>query len=600
MKILGIHIRTHDTSVAYIEDGKIIYASANERFSRIKMDRNAPLGALKNFFQYTGVKPKEIDLVTYVEDPFPKALWLNFKENVWPISSTAGMYLLWLKKPFLALAELFIGSGLPPYLYRFTFSRYRVEKLLKGFSGKISYDHHHFAHLHSAYYTSGWAECLVMANEGSGFTETMSIYHVKNGEWKKIIENKLPNSMGKFYELITELLGFNRHRHPGKITGLSAYGDPKKVYKFTKDLMWVKKDKVYLNHRKYLKLLAFYQLNKRLPEELSQYKREDMAAAFQSRLEDCLVELVKFAAKKTGVRRIAMAGGVAANVKVNQRIHEIDGIDEVQVHQAMGDDGLALGAAMHAAYLQGEPVRQPETVYFGPDFSDVEIEKVLKKYKLTYKKTANIEVKIAKLIADKKIIARFNGRMEYGPRALGNRSILYHTQDKSANDWLNKRLKRTEFMPFAPVTLEEFADKCYKNLKGAEYPARFMTITFECTPYMRKISPAVVHIDRTARPQVLRKKDNPSYYKILSEYYKLTGIPSLVNTSFNMHEEPIVCTPDDAIRAFLSSGVDFLAIGGFLIDIKSNEKVARNLQIRVDQAKAKKSKRNIVQEFLAH
>ncbi len=187
--------------------------------------------------------------------------------------------------------------------------------------------------------------------------------------------------------------------------------------------------------------------------------------------------------------------------------------------------------------------------------------------------------------------------MEYGPRALGNRSILYHTKDKSVNDWLNKRLKRTEFMPFAPVTMEEYAGKCFKNLKGAEYSSRFMTITFECTDYMKKTSPAVVHVDNTARPQVLREKDNKSYYKILREYYKLTGIPTLVNTSFNMHEEPIVCSPNDAVRAFLSSGIDYLAIGNFLVSITDNMKISGKLR---EQFQKKKVKKNLIQEFISH
>lgn len=597
MKILGIHVRSHDTSVALIENGKIIYAAANERFSRIKMDRNPPIQALKNLLEYTKTKPEEIDIITFVEDPFPKALWLNLMENCWPVISTKGKYLIWLKKPSLIFAEIFISSGLPSYIYRFLLSKYKIMKLLKGFKGKIKYDHHHFAHLHSAYYASGWDECLVMANEGSGFTETLSIYHVKDGKWNKIVENKLPNSVGKFYELVTELLGFDRHRHPGKITGLSAYGDYRQAYPFVKRLLSLKKDKVILNHRMYLKLLAFYLLNNKLPDELIKLKREDIAAAFQKRLEECLVGLVSEAIKKTKVSNIALAGGVAANVKANQKIHEIPGVEGIYVHQAMGDDGLALGAAMYYSAKNGEPVKQPENVYFGPDFSDEKIEVILKKNKLIYKRSKNIEANIAKSIADGKVVARFNGRMEYGPRALGNRSILYHARDKTVNEWLNKRLKRTEFMPFAPVVLDTFAKKCFLNLKGAEYSAKFMTITFNCSSYIKNNSPAVVHVDGTARPQILLKKDNPSYYKILSEYYKLTGIPVLVNTSFNMHEEPIVCTPEDAVRAFLSSGIDFLAIGSFILSYEDN----KNISVKFGKGESeKKKKKSLFKEFLNH
>jgi carbamoyltransferase len=172
---------------------------------------------------------------------------------------------------------------------------------------------------------------------------------------------------------------------------------------------------------------------------------------------------------------------------------------------------------------------------------------------------------VARLIAEGNVVARFNGAMELGPRALGNRSILYQATDPKVNKWLNDRLKRTEFMPFAPVTLEEHAEKCYKNFKGAAYAAKFMVITFDCTDFMKEKSPATVHIDGTARPQVINEKDNPSYYKILKEYHKLTGIPTLVNTSFNMHEEPIVCSPQDAVRSFLQGHLDYLAIGKYLV-----------------------------------
>lgn len=600
MNILGIHVRTHDTSIAFVKDGKIVYAASNERFSRKKMDTNPPVDVLKNFFQYTKITPKEIDVITYIDDPFPKVLWTSFLENSWPITSTNGKYLLWLKKPLLIGAEIFISSGIPSYLYRFVYARYKVQELLKGFSGIVQYDHHHSAHLHVAYYTSGWNECLVMSNEGDGFTETCSIYHVKNGVWKKIIENKLPNSMGKFYELITELLGFNRHRHAGKITGLSAFGNPKKLYPFVSKLLYIKGDKVILDHKKYLQLLAFYTVHRKLPPELDGYKREDLAAAFQKRLEDCVVSLVTLAIQRTGIKKIAIAGGVAANVKVNQRIHEIKGLEEIHIHQAMGDDGLALGGALHTAYVHNEKIVRPETVYFGPDFTEKEIKKTLDAYHLTYKKVSNIERKIAELIAKKNIIARFDGRMEYGPRALGNRSILYHTGDPTANDWLNKRLKRTEFMPFAPVTLEEYADKCFVGTKGAKYPAKFMTITFQCTPYMKKVSPAVVHVDGTARPQLIRKVDNPSYYKIVSEYHKITGIPTLVNTSFNMHEEPIVCTPEDAVRSFLHSSVDYLAIGSFLLHIEDNKKQAQKYKNMIGTTIKKKNAFQTFIDFVYH
>jgi carbamoyltransferase len=243
----------------------------------------------------------------------------------------------------------------------------------------------------------------------------------------------------------------------------------------------------------------------------------------------------------------------------------------------MSDEGLCVGAAyamwseMLAASGGNGPVPPViSDVYSGPEYSEQDIRQALESCGLAYDRPNRLEHEVARLLADGYVVARFHGRMEYGPRALGNRSILYHPTDRSVNDWLNKNLVRTEFMPFAPATLYEDAEHCYVNMKGAKDAARFMTITFECTPWMQDVCQGVVHLDGTARPQLVREQDNPSYYRILSEFKKITGIPSVINTSFNMHEEPIVCSPHDAIRAFKLGHLDYLAIGPFLIKCPGN------------------------------
>ena len=204
--------------------------------------------------------------------------------------------------------------------------------------------------------------------------------------------------------------------------------------------------------------------------------------------------------------------------------------------------------------------------YLGPSYTEKEIEACIGKSGLKYQHDARIEDKISTLLAKGKVVARFNGRMEYGPRALGNRSILYQTTDPSVNDWLNKKLKRTEFMPFAPVSLYEDMKNLYKNVGNNHFTAEFMTITFDCTGKMQKSCPATVHVDNTARPQLIRKEVNESYYKILKAYKKRTGLSTIINTSYNMHEEPIVCSPEDAVRAFKMGHLDYLAIGPFLVE----------------------------------
>jgi len=284
-----------------------------------------------------------------------------------------------------------------------------------------------------------------------------------------------------------------------------------------------------------------------------------------------MVAYVKEAVDNTGLTDIVMAGGVFGNVKLNQRIAQIPKVTSLFIHPDMGDGGTALGAAFieweKELSKRGKSFlgKRLNNVYFGPEYTDKNIEDALKKYSLPYEFHKDIECRIARLISEKKIIGRFNGRLEYGPRALGNRSIIAEPTDKTINDWLNKRLRRTEFMPFAPSVLDRAAPSLYKDYSKAAYAAEFMTITFDVEPHAQKMAPAVCHIDNTARPQVVTKEQNPSYYKIIEEFEKITGIPIIVNTSFNMHEEPIVCTPEDAIRAFLDGSVDYLALGNYLI-----------------------------------
>jgi len=285
--------------------------------------------------------------------------------------------------------------------------------------------------------------------------------------------------------------------------------------------------------------------------------------------------------RETGCEDVVLSGGVAANVKMNQRIYEVEGVRRVFVYPNMGDGGCGTGLAL----LFSWPGRGPsaiDNVYYGPSFADAEIAAELDAAHLSYCRPGRMAVDAARRIHAGHVIARFDGRMEYGPRALGNRSILYHARDPHVNQWLNKQLGRTEFMPFAPVTLWEARERCYKNVTGAEHAAEFMTITFDCTDFMRQSCPAAVHVDGTARPQLIRREINPGYYDIVKEYEGLSGIPSLINTSFNMHEEPIVCSPADAVRAFLQGNIDWLVIGPFMVPHPRSSKVVE--WVRREQA----------------
>ena len=297
---------------------------------------------------------------------------------------------------------------------------------------------------------------------------------------------------------------------------------------------------------------------------IKKFSPEDIAAASQKRIEDVIIEFIKDNIKEDA--KIALAGGVFSNVKINQKISELKNIKDIFIYPNMGDGGLAVGCAIlsynkHKKFLP----RDTESMYLGPKFSNSIILKEIKKKRLKYIKIAYPEKFIAKRLLEGFVVACFQGRMEFGPRSLGNRSILVSATDKSVNEWLNTKLKRTEFMPFAPITLKRCANKMYKNLEKKKLASRFMTITTECTKEAIKISPAAVHIDNTARPQIITIKDNKKVYNILNEYYKISKIPNLINTSFNVHEEPIVCSPNDAVRAFKTSKLDYLYIEDYIV-----------------------------------
>ncbi len=445
---------------------------------------------------------------------------------------------------------------------------YKIIKLFRkaGFKGRVVFIEHDLCHAASAYFTSGFDKAFVGVIEGSSFLNSCSFWAGGAGNLIKKEEIALPHSIGRFFELGTMILGFDPKRHGGKIMGLASSGNPKNCYQKVAKLIWNDGLQVRIDKLVYL-LMDQYSATKKIPDYFSGYRREDVAAAFQKRLEEIVIELLERLKGKYDLSNLALSGGVFANVKLNKEISEINGIKQVWVHPGMGDVGQALGAALWACFLENKrflPFKL-ETVYFGNSYSDEDIKKILQDKNLNYIHLDNPAEFIAKELSKGKIIGLFVGRMEYGPRSLGNRSIFCSAENKEILSDLNKKLKRNDFMPFAPITLFDDRERCYLDFKKSEYSMEFMTMAVRTTPFMAERMPAVVHIDQTARPQLLKKEANPFIYRILEEHKRLTGLPSLLNTSFNIHEEPIVCRPEEALKTFLKADLDGVLLGRYFI-----------------------------------
>lgn len=623
MIVLGISPLDKDSTVSLVEDGKVLFAAAEERFSRRKLQDGFPAAALQSALHYAGIGPEHIDVVAYPFFDWKKETEL-FTKNLRDEESFLEGVEINGTRPTIDSALTKVPSRTEPvhgllypnekmdkkFLNRLFYRLAGAEGVLSrnmakkgtsdwcrdamtyhkewqdelernltelGLLKKLKRYEHHLSHAACAYFASGFERALIVTLDGYGSGLAGSVSLGEDGKIHRIHKLEYPHSLGTFYEGVTSSLGFQPGKHEGKIVGLAAYGDPHILLalilgRFLQEpgnFRIIESNNIYFS--RYLATL---------------FPKIDVAAAYQRALEIVVTNYVQHYVRQTGIDTVVLAGGVAANVKMNQRVFEIPEVKHIFIYPNMGDGGCGTGAAFLA---NREFLRQREayqTVYFGPDYRDELIAAELNAAGLRFEHVVPIEPLIAKVIHEGNVVARFNGRMEYGPRALGNRSILYRATEPEVNQWLNQRLGRTEFMPFAPVTLFEERHRCYRHIDGAALAAQFMTITLDCTDFMKKSCPAAVHVDGTARPQLIREAVNPSYYRIVREYYRLSGIPSLINTSFNMHEEPIVNSPKDAIRAFLQGNLDYLAMGNLLVSHPAREAAGQKLHSATAQLQA--------------
>ncbi|MDK2869855.1 MAG: carbamoyltransferase [Pyrococcus sp.] len=533
MIILGIH-DGHDAGAVLFKDDEI-YAVNEERLNRIKKYRGFPELSLRKVLEMGEVYPEEVDII-----------------------AVAGLF---RKQKRLIELEKNLKSVFGP-----------------GFKSKVIFVEHHLAHAASAYYSSGLKDSLVLTIDAAGDGLSSTINIGREGEIIRIAQSTYLDSLGDFYASITELLGFKPMRHEGKVMSLAAYGKPSYDLSSIIELDGLS----FENHLKVVgieatkKLAEFFSFPFEKGKEVSsnlkkgildgelEKKAIEIAASAQAHLEKLVEELgIKL---KSYNLPISYAGGVAQNVKANAVLRRIFG--DIWVFPAMDDAGLAFGAAVYVKAqverLEGKwkPFKM-EHVYLGPSYSKSEVEEEVNKEGLEWEEVDDVPSFVADMLEEGKIVGFFQGKMEYGPRALGNRSILADPRDENVKEKLNIALKRDVFQPFAPSILEERAEEYLADLTGE--PNRFMTMSYLASDEFKSLAPAVVHVDGSTRPQAVNYMHNPVYYKIIKEFEKRTGVGAVLNTSFNMHGEPIVCSPKDAIKTFKLAKLDLLVAEGLVV-----------------------------------
>ena len=396
-------------------------------------------------------------------------------------------------------------------------------------------------------------------NMGDG--ESAAVFHGKDGVLEPLWSTGAWHSPGQFYGEVASYLGIDPMT-AGKVTGLAARGEPEAALQILRRRLRIGDDR-----RSFVGPSAAQRWSRsRDWRQLDKLAPADVAAGGQACLEESLIEFVREAVRTTGCRRLALAGGVFANVTLNRRLSELPEVESLWVHPAMSDQGIAVGASL-LALSRRKPLlpRHMEHAYLGPKAADSECAKALEGVGISPVRPKNMAVAVAELLEKGKVVGRFSGALEYGPRALGNRSILCRPDDPAVNDWLNAKLGRSEYMPFAPVTLLEFGEAIYEGTGPVSHCLPFMTVALSVKNPSDPDHAGVIHVDGTARPQLLSEAVNAGMYAILTEFHRRTGIPSLINTSFNRHGEPIVCRPEEAVEVFLDAGLDALSIGPFLV-----------------------------------
>ena len=595
MNILGISAFYHDSAACLVQDGKIVSAAQEERFTRKKHDYRFPKNAVEYCLQSANLTIDNIDIVSFYDKPF-----LKFER---------------LLETYLAYAPIGISSfmkAMPLWIKQKLWMKELIKQEL-NFNGTILFPEHHQSHAASAFFPSPFNDAAILTMDGVGEWTTTS-YGVGEGNKINILADiKFPHSLGLLYSAFTYYTGFKVNSGEYKVMGLAPYGESKYVDLIYKEIIDLKDDGSFKLNMKYFNYAAgltmtnskFHKLfggEPRKPESTLTQREMDLARSIQDVTEEVMMRTAKHIRKITGKKYLCLAGGVALNCVANGKILRENIFDDIWIQPAAGDAGGALGAALFTwyQYLNNQRIitNKKDSMsgsYLGPEFNDDQIEKFLTSNSIEFEKlsTEAIPERIADLLNDENVIGWFNGRMEFGPRALGARSIIGDARSPKMQSKMNLKIKfRESFRPFAPSVLEEKVDEYFE----LDRPSPYMLLVADVKKHRQKEMtdaeknyfginklnvvrsdiPAVTHVDYSARIQTVNKETNPLYHEMISEFDRKYNCGVIVNTSFNVRGEPIVCKPEEAYLCFMRTDMDYLLLGSFLLDKKNQKPLGKD------------------------
>lgn len=582
MYILGISCYYHDASATLLKNGKVVAAVEEERFTRIKHDNSFPKNSIEYCLKKANISIDEVSYIAFYEKPF-----LKFERLLY-------QHLEYYPKSL----KIFLGS-IPSWINEKLRLVKTVKKKLK-YKGDVLFVHHHTSHAASTFLPSPFKEAAILTADGVGEWTTTSLGVGKENKITLLKHQVFPHSIGLLYSTITAYLGFSVNNSEYKVMGLAAFGDMNRktnpYYEKLKKVIDIKKDGSFKLDQSYFT----YSYSNRMPSkklcsllggpitqkdsEMSK-RHKDIAAGLQLITEDTMVLMLNHLYEITKMKNLVLAGGVALNSVFNGKILEKTPFKNIWIQPNSSDGGTSMGAALYVynCILNKKREYQLSSAYLGPSFSNEEIKDYLEKNKINYvefKEENKLLKEVAKLIYKDNVIGWFQEGMEWGPRALGARSILGNPCNPKAQEIMNLKVKhREKFRPFAPVVCRDDANKYFDCDNPLPEPVEYMLMVYPIKEKWHKKIPSVTHVDGSGRLQVVTKEQNKNYYNLIKEFGKISGIPILINTSFNIRGEPIVCTPNDAYRCMMGTEIDYLVMGSFLIKRLDNSKDLWNSEV---------------------